>query len=307
MSDVSRIGAHSLPGLRWALLSLLLIQASPVSGEDSTATPNAQQNTVPASALASTAGTSITRLPDGYTLTNRRAMRACIELLNQGIENLSRIPSYTATLIRRERVDGELQPDDEVIALKFRREPFSVYMKWDSGDRGREALFVAGRYNNKLIVRLGGLRGRFIPAIRLDPAGSLAMAESRYSVTDAGLEHLAQLLLAYRRKDLAEETPLKCELAPGVLRGGLGCYRFQLTYLNRELSNVYRHTDLYIDKQHNLPIRLANHTWPADESAASGLGQDTLIEYYRYEDLDLQAGLTGRDFNRDNPVYRLRR
>jgi hypothetical protein len=96
---------------------------------------------------------------------------------------IARVEDYAAAFHKQERVDGELLPE-EAMLLKFQK-PLKVYMKWlEDPHRGREALYVEGRDDNKVIAHEGGIWG-FV-TLSLDPRGSLAMKDSRQPITDIG-------------------------------------------------------------------------------------------------------------------------
>ena len=73
----------------------------------------------------------------GPTEADRVAMLMNLALLEQGRRRLAECADYTCTLFKQERIGGELS-DGQLIELKLRHRPFSVYMKWESGDKGRE-------------------------------------------------------------------------------------------------------------------------------------------------------------------------
>ncbi len=62
--------------------------------------------------------------------------------------------SYIAHFRRREVVNGKAKPE-ELMLIKFRQPPWSVYFKW-LGTEGhdREVIFVGGKYDNKLNTKL---------------------------------------------------------------------------------------------------------------------------------------------------------
>ena len=116
-------------------------------------------------------------------MASDKALLLELLLLERGQLRFADIPTYTATFHKRERIDGELQ-DLEVTRIKVRHEPFSVYMKWIVGDKGQELLYVDGENDDKILVKLGGLKGRLLPAVKVDPYGSQAKSQSRHPITD---------------------------------------------------------------------------------------------------------------------------
>jgi hypothetical protein len=101
---------------------------------------------------------------------------------------------YYVCLTRREQVNGKDQPK-EVIRLMFRKEPWSVRLAWLEGEaKGREVVYVKGRYEGKLHTRLGPNDGNLLykagSHIALAPDSPLVTSSSRHSITEAGVGNL---------------------------------------------------------------------------------------------------------------------
>jgi len=106
-------------------------------------------------------------------------------------EEYARMDSYIVRLTRREQVNGKDQPK-EVIRFSFRKEPWSVHMVWLEGEsKGREVVYVKGRYENKLHTRLGPNDGNLVmrPGSRVALAldSPLVRNSSRRNITEAGI------------------------------------------------------------------------------------------------------------------------
>ncbi len=118
---------------------------------------------------------------------NSQILKDHFARLKAGRERFSHIPGYTATLAKQERI-GDWLSDEISFGIKVRHLPFSVFMKWQSGDEaGKEVLYVDGKDDGELLVHLGGLKGAILPAIKIDPFGSLALEHSRYPITKLGI------------------------------------------------------------------------------------------------------------------------
>ena len=101
--------------------------------------------------------------------------------------------TYTLRLKRREVVNGKKKPE-EIILVKFRKEPFSVYLKW-VGTEGnqREVVYVKGQHGNQIHTRLAAGDVFLMPAgtrFSLAPDNPLVRANSRHPITEAGLGNL---------------------------------------------------------------------------------------------------------------------
>lgn len=239
---------------------------------------------------------------------SKKALLLNIDLLARGYETFKKVPHYTATFNRQERIAGFLNEPEEM-EVKVRHQPFSVYMHWQSMDPGREVLYVDGEHNNKMMIRLGGLKGRLLPPLSLDPNGNEAMKRTRFPITQAGILGVSEILLRDRRKDLAENVPLRCDFVEKQIVNNRECYYFCFEFLDPAISETYRKSVQFIDRELMLPIWVQNFTWP-DESTPreEGLSLDdsTLIGYYSYSNLNTELGLSDADFDRANPDYRFR-
>ena len=213
-----------------------------------------------------------------------------LTLLTQMESSYARVEDYAAAFHKQERVDGKLLPE-QTILLKFQK-PLKVYLKWiKDPHRDREALYVQGKDDNKVIAHEGGILG-FV-TLSLDPRGSIAMKDSRHPITDIGFDHLLKML----RKDIqtavehdeleiiriVEEPfhnrPSIVVEARSIPRGGRKYYASRMV--------------LHVDKELMLPVGAAFYD-----------DRDELFENYAYTDVRLNVGFTPNDFDRDNPAYR---
>jgi Protein of unknown function (DUF1571) len=253
--------------------------------------------------------------------TSPIALQLHVTLLELGVQRMEHIASYKATFFKQERLDEQELQELQTCQIKVRHAPFSVYMKWiEGGDVGRNLLFVDGKYDNELQVRLGGMKVR-LPVLKLNPTGSVAMAESRHPVTEMGLQNLAKLILQYRKRDLTLKTGVRWQMLADERLFDRDCYGFVTEYESREVEPTYRKSITYIDKEHSLPICVRNFGWPAaekvekadaestDEETGTALTLDeaTLVEYYGYKDLEFATVMTDDDFSKANPDYTFKR
>jgi len=238
-------------------------------------------------------------------LTGRWAMLLSVTMLQRGCEKFEHVTDYTATLFKQERINGELL-DGQTMSMKLRHEPFSVYMKWLDGDKGRQLIYVNGQNDGNLLVQLGGVKGRLLGTLSVSPTGSQAMAESRYPITGAGLLHLAKKIVEFRQKDLDRGTGVHCEMYDNQEMNGRPCYMFVTTYDSPEFNEQYRKAVCYIDKELSMPVCVRNYTWGVDIDPAK-IDDETLIEFYSYSDIAIEQQLADGDFDRGNESYRMRR
>lgn len=221
--------------------------------------------------------------------------RAPIELVRTAVERYSGINDYIVRLTRREEVKGKKGPE-ELILFKFRKSPWSLYMKWlGEAGRGREVVYGKGQFENKIHTLLAAGDSMLMPAgkhIALAPDSPLVRGCSRYPITEAGIgasiERLTSLLAAQDRGDrthgtiriaevnriefprpvLAIEQLVPAGIEPDLNRGGRRLYCF--------------------DPETNLPMLVIGY---------NSLGHE--VEYYRYDHLMPNVGLDNHDFDPD--------
>lgn len=114
-------------------------------------------------------------------------------LYRLAVERYADIDSYLVRFRRREQVGGKDMPE-ELMLMKFRKEPWSVYLKWlGSEGKGREVVYVKGRHDDQIHTRLAGGDVPFMPAgkrMALAPDSPLVRARSRHPISDAGIGNL---------------------------------------------------------------------------------------------------------------------
>ena len=191
--------------------------------------------------------------------------------------------------------------------MKCRHKPFSVYLEWLSGDVGREVIFVEGANQGNMIAHDGGWKAR-IPAFSLSPDCKLAMRDSRYPVTSAGLLGLIETMLGVHEDDLRRGNVASCELESGRMFEGRPAFMFTTKYKSRAQSNQYRKSITLIDQEWNIPCHTRHFQWAdtmeiVDDNA---LDDATLIESYSFTNIQFEYRMTDRDFDRANPEYHFR-
>lgn len=242
--------------------------------------------------------------------SSRLAMNYQIALLELARHKLQDFHDYTCTFTKQERVDGQDLSDVQTMQLKLRHQPFSVYMKWEEGgDKGREVLYVDGQYDNKMLVKLGGFKGRLLPHLKLDPTGSLAMGETRHPVIEMGLLQLTELTLSYRRRDMSNLDKLKWKMIEGETFADRPCICFQIDYLSQAYEPVYKRSVVWFDLEYSIPVCVKNYGWIEETEGLDGeeYEQAALIEMYGYSGLNFGSKLADADFDKANTDYTFRR
>lgn len=247
---------------------------------------------------------------DPNVLRGKWALQMSVALLERGIASFENVDSYSFTFARQERVDGALLAP-QLMTVKLRHEPFSVYMKWLDGEgiglKGRQLIYVSGQNDDKLLVQPGGLAGRATGTLKLSFDDSRVKGESRHPVTECGLLHLAKTLLGHHRHDLDRATGYYCELHDGQTFNNRPCYLVVSEYTSRDANPTYRKSMMYIDKELSLPTCVRNFTWSEEaEADVAKLDEETLLEAYSYTDIQSDTRLAEEDFSKGNKNYRMR-
>ncbi len=230
-----------------------------------------------------------------------------VALLEKGIAFLKATPDYTAQFTKRELVGGELL-GEQTMSMKLRHVPFSIYLKWRDHDTGREVMYVDGVNDGKMLVHAGGWKAR-LPAILMLPDSSLAMHESRYPITRAGLLALAGTIIEYNAKDLELKNFSSCRQLEDQTVGDRQCCCYVLEYRSRESSKEYRKSITMIDREWCVPLYIKNFGWPNEDAAPvdGDLDEATLIEHYTYSDVKFRTSLSSLDFDQTNGDYGFKR
>jgi len=135
------------------------------------------------------------------------------DLYQKAADKHATLDSYTLRLRRREVVGSQNRPE-ELLLFKWRKEPWSVYLKWlGTEGKGREVVYVKGRYDNALHTLTAAGDIPLLPAgrrFKLSPDGMLVKSKSRYPITEAGLggliERFGRLVDALEKGDSREGT-----------------------------------------------------------------------------------------------------
>jgi len=229
-----------------------------------------------------------------------------IELANEALATIREsVADYTATLVKRERVNGDLL-DHEYMFIKVRHEqrengevvtPFSVYLYFlaPANLKGREVIWVKGENNGRMCVHEAN---RLIPTVWIRPNGPLAMRGQRYPVTEIGIETLVVRLLEKAQADM-NHGECEVEFFEGARINGRVCTCIQVTHPTPRQHFEYHIARIFFDDELRLPIRFESYLWPEEAG-----GPPQLLEEYTYLNLQTNVGLADVDFDRENPAYR---
>lgn len=210
------------------------------------------------------------------------------------------VKDYTATLVKRERVDGKLG-NAEYIFTKVRQEPFSVYMYFLKPDdvAGREVIYVQGANNGNMVVHEAKGAAKLLGTIELNPTAAVAMRGNRYPITEVGIANLTKRLI-----DVAENDRQfgECDVQMTASKiNDRQCTMLQVVHPVPRKNFLFHVARVFMDDENKIPIRYESYDWP--EKAG---GPPVLIEEYTYLNMKLNNNLTDDDFSPRNEKYNFR-
>ena len=236
-----------------------------------------------------------------------------LEFARNGLATIQTgIRDYTCTLVKRERINGQLG-DYEYMFTKVRNRqvvdgqvvsPFSVYMYFlkPSTVQGREVMYVEGKNDDKMIAREGGTAGKYLPTVWLRPNGIIAMRGQLYPITDIGLENLV-LKLIERGEGEKRLGNMNCAVSfhPNAKINGRACTLLQIKYDKPGPGVEFHLAQIFIDDEYQVPIRYAAFGFPQKDGETP-----PVLEEYTYLNLKFNVGLTDKDFDETNSEYSFR-
>ncbi len=200
-----------------------------------------------------------------------------------------KVDDYTANFLKRERVNGELLPQESIF-LRFKK-PFMVYMKWLKGPHeGREALYVRGKNDGKVIGHEGGFFS-FV-TLRMDPNGRTAMRGNRHPITDVGIGRLIGIVMENVRH-AGRAGELRAAYAGEQAVFGKDACRIVVNLPPDKDKGYYcKKFDIWVDEGLGLPIKITIYGWRGE-----------VLESYIYKDFKLNPGLKAAEFDRGYKDY----
>jgi hypothetical protein len=229
------------------------------------------------------------------------AKRYVLEFLVAAERRLSAVDGYTAIFQKQERI-GEVLGPAQTMEMKVRHEPFSVYLKCVDPKPGREALFVQGKHDNKLIAHNNDLSALLVPRLAIDPAGRLALADNRHPITEIGLANLVRKLIGFRKLDL-DASEAETVLDRVTDTDGRPWYRSLHVHHQQSADRPFQRIEVLYDPESRLPHQIQSYDWQKPGET----GEPPLAERYTYSDVRLNPPLTDEDFSTANPEYAFQR
>jgi len=211
------------------------------------------------------------------------------------------VNDYSCTLIKQERINGELGPEEYMFAEIRNRKvvnekivtPLSVYLYFLKPNtiKGREVIYIEGENNGKIVAHEGTGPLRLAPAVWLQPDGPIAMRGQLYPITDIGIETLVDKLIEKGERD-RKRGECEVDFIKGAKINGRVCTVLQVKHPTPRPWFDFHIARIFIDDETQLPVRYAAYTWPATTG-----GKPVLLEAYTYLNLKLNVDLKNGDFD----------
>jgi hypothetical protein len=227
-------------------------------------------------------------------------LQAALDVANKGLASINaNIQDYSATMVKRERIDGKLG-DHEYMFAKVRHEPFSVYLYFLAPDavKGQEVLWVDGRNEGNMLAHAGSGVRAMVGSVSLKPDGVLAMQGNRYPVTEIGVENLAKRLVEVAEHD-KQFGECEVNFFKDAKVNGRVCTCVQVVHPVPRRNFRFHLARVFIDDEYMIPIRYEAYDWPQEQG-----GQPVLMEEYTYMNVKINNGFTDADFDPKNAAYK---
>jgi len=257
-----------------------------------------------------------------------------LKLLTEVKTASDNVNDYTMTMFKHERFGDKMGPE-VLLQVKWSR-PFKVYLKYlNKADLGQEVLFVKGRNDDELLAHQGSFPDI---TISLDPCGSTCMSENHHPIVKGSLFDFINGIESNIRQALKRdegEIRLKSETLWGrsctkleayhvkggwyhTIEAGENLWEVAEKY-DRNMYQILHHNPgkgwdeaddpsegdrvfipryyssrmfVWIDNELKMPLKLVTY---------DHFGQ--LYEVFENRNLQVNIGLTEKDFDPDNPEY----
>ena len=227
-------------------------------------------------------------------------MEPALALAAKGLSNLrSNITDYSCTVVKRERIGGELQPHEYMFA-KIRHEPFSVYLYFLAPEsvKGQEVIYSDGKNDGNMLAHAGSGVRAMVGTVSLKPQSMLAMQGNRYPITEIGVENLAKRLVEVAKHD-KQFGECDVNFFPEAKVNGRVCTCIQVVHPVPRRNFRFHLARVYMDDEYLIPIRYEAYDWPKEQG-----GQPILMEEYTYMNVKVNNGFTDADFDPTNAAYK---
>jgi len=227
-------------------------------------------------------------------------MQQAIAMAQTSLTNAHNARDFAFTFVKRELI-GDKLTEHEAMFMKVRNTPFSVYVYTlgPKQEKGQEAIYVAGRNDDKIQAHVTGIRHKLVGTLSLAPDSPEVMDGNRYSMTSAGFVNMIGKIIRMYERELTEApADTQVQVIPGAKVDGRNCTCVQVSHPAPRPNFTFQTTRIFYDDQTGLPIRWEAYDFPTQPGQAP-----PLCEEYTYRNVQANIGLTDADFDVNNPQY----
>jgi len=227
-------------------------------------------------------------------------LEPALKIAQEGLASIkANISDYSATMVKRERIDGELG-EHQYMFCKVRHEPFSVYLSFLAPEdvKGQEVIYVAGQNEDNILAHAGSGVRAMVGMVSLKPSSMLAMQGNRYPITELGVENLTRRLVEVAEHD-KQFGECDVNFYPGAKVNGRVCTCIQVSHPVPRRNFRFHLARVFIDDELKIPVRYEAYDWPQEVG-----GQPVLMEEYTYMNVKVNEGFTDLDFDPRNKAYK---
>ena len=212
------------------------------------------------------------------------------------------IKDYTCLIVKRERINGILQPHRFIDAkvrpaqeINGKKMPLAVHLTFlkPKSVHGRTVIFIDGQNNGEMMVRRGGERLQNV-VVNVDPTSDLAKNESLMHIGHLGFDSMVSEILAQIRKDIQADptgSNTQLKISRNATINQRPCTSIQIVHPNKAEGLLYHRAEFFVDNEIHLPVRVAAFDWPKDGKEPELMGEFT------YTKVKINVGLTDADFD----------
>ncbi len=209
-------------------------------------------------------------------------------------ETLMQVADYEALFSKREIVGRK--PVESTMRIKFRKEPYSVYMIFLKPHEGREVIYVNGKNKGMLLAHETGIKS-IAGTVSLATDSEDAMEDNRYPITMIGMHFMLDRLIEQWELE-SQYGEVEVQYYPNAKLGAsTTCKVIESKHPKPRKQFRFHITRLFLDNATGYPIRLEQLNFP------EGNAKPILAEAYTYLDVKVNVGLKDRDFDHTNPNY----
>ncbi|GAH66739.1 unnamed protein product, partial [marine sediment metagenome] len=203
-------------------------------------------------------------------------------LIRMGLKRWASVRTLRATFARRERLRGKKKLGArQVIFLRERKKPFSIYMQWlDGPGKNRRIAYIEGRNNGKFEATAGGALGWIVR--NMAPDDPAVFKTSRHTILEAGL---GVLMRKIDKQFRAAGRYARSKYKGKVDFHGRTCHKFY-RYVPQRPGRYCWKLEVLIDEELGFPLYVKFWDW-----------QGEAFEEYSYTDIELNPGYTDKDFH----------